>query len=90
MSNLLNEHEAKTEPVKMESNILATLTLDCNRGQYFQVYSEAKVAPLYLAVSHDDTSFLGVQIFWSRKSKYPFIDDCEGYFNATGSKTICF
>ena len=35
-----------------------------------------------MSVTHDDFSALGVQIFWSRKNKYPCQDDSEGVFNA--------
>ena len=73
----------KTEIVKLESNIILNSQLKKCEGSYFQILSKNRYAPLFIALSHDDQSFLGIQIFWSRKNKYPYMDDCEGVFNAS-------
>lgn len=51
------------------------------QGIFLQVASKGKANPLYLAISHDDSQLLGVQIYWSRKNKCPNDEDSEGCFS---------
>ena len=52
------------------------------QGTYCQISTKGKHLPCYISVTHDDVSAIGVQIFWSRKNKYPCQDDHEGVENA--------
>jgi hypothetical protein len=74
--------EKKNEVKILKMNVLEKDQLQSGKGNYYQIHCKNKTSPLHLCISHEDYSFLGVQVFWSRKCKHPYIDDSDGYFNA--------
>ena len=73
----LNSTVSKIEPLNVNKFAVTRF-----QGTYCQISTKSKPLPCYLSVTHDDVSAIGVQIFWSRKNKYPCQDDNEGVFNA--------
>ena len=81
----------RNDVVKLDlSHQIQTHTVFRYQGIYFQIASKSMTGPLYMSVSHDDVSALGVQIFWSRRTKYPHRDDCDGAFLASGQVSSFF
>lgn len=52
------------------------------KGTFLQLPVRQMPQPLHLSVGHRDYGGLGVQIYWSRKSPNPSLEDCEGCFKA--------
>lgn len=72
----------KSELIRLESNTISNSVVDKGQGAYFVVPCKNKEVPMWLSLVHEDSAGFGVEIYWSRKTKYPYKEDSEGKFHA--------
>ena len=79
------QRHQKIDHIKLESNAVNKFQLQRFQGTFGTINSRNRPVGLHLAVLHNELSSIGVQIYWSRKNKYPSEEDCEGCFNAVNT-----
>lgn len=75
----------KVEPVRLEANHIQNHLITLYQGTYLQIPSRGMSAPFFLSVAHNDFSALGVEIYLSRKNKFPYKEDYDEVYLAAGS-----
>ena len=72
----------------MDTKEVMTLPLKKYDIAYLNTPCKNKLNPLSIALSHDDKSGEGILVYWSRRTKFPNDQECDGCFILPEDKKV--